>query len=141
MTDIMINWESFAETRNSLGPQLVRILGYFREDGLKSVAAIEEAMRLGNSAALVIPAHTLKGESFQFGAEKLGELAEGIEISARRFVEMQQTPEELLAQVVQLRPTFEATLNALEQEFSPLVERRAMVSARNMNGLSQFGRI
>jgi histidine phosphotransfer protein HptB len=141
MTDILINWDSFAETRNALGPQLVRILGYFREDGLKSVAAIEEAMRLGNSAALVIPAHTLKGESFQFGAEKLGELAEEIEVSARRFVEMQQSPEELLAHVVQLRPVFEATLNALEQEFSPLVERRAMVSARNMNGLSQFGRL
>jgi histidine phosphotransfer protein HptB len=141
MTDNLINWDSFAETRNLLGAQLVRILGYFREDGLKSVAAIEEAMRVGNSAALVIPAHTLKGESFQFGAEKLGELAEEIEVAARHFVEIQQSPEELLSFVVQLRPVFEETLNALEQEFSPLVDRRATVSARNMHGATQFGRL
>jgi histidine phosphotransfer protein HptB len=141
MTDNLINWESFAETRSLLGPQLVRILGYFREDGMKSVAAIEEAMRLGNSAALVIPAHTLKGESYQFGAEKLGELAEEIEVAARHFVEIQQSPEELLSFVVQLRPVFEATLNALEQEFSPLVDRRATISARNMNSVAQFGRL
>ncbi len=141
MTDDYINWDSFAETRALLGTQLVRILGYFREDGLKSIAAIEEAMRVGNSAALVMPAHTLKGESFQFGAEKLGDLAEEIEVAARHFVEIHQSPEELLSLVVQLRPVFESTLNALEQEFSPLVDRRATISARNMVGATQFGRL
>jgi histidine phosphotransfer protein HptB len=140
MTDNLINWDAFAETRELLGAQLVRILGYFREDGLKSVAAIEEAIRTSNSAGLVMPAHTLKGESFQFGAEQLGILAEEIEVASRHFVEIQQTPEELLAKVVQLRPIFEATLTALEQEFSPLIERRAAVSARNMTGMTPFGR-
>ncbi len=140
MTDNLINWDSFAETRELLGAQFVRILGYFREDGMKSVAAIEEAMRVGNSAALVMPAHTLKGESYQFGAEKLGDLAEELEVAARHFVEIQQGPEELLALVVQLRPIFETTLNALEQEFSPLIDRRASVSARSMTGIAAFGR-
>lgn len=140
MTDDLINWDSFSETRELLGAQFVRILGYFREDGMKSVAAIEEAMRVGNSGALVMPAHTLKGESFQFGAEKLGEIAEQLEVAARHFVEIQQGPEELLSLVVQLRPIFETTLSALEQEFSPLIERRATMSARNMNGITAFGR-
>lgn len=141
MNDNLINWESFAETRSLLGPQLVRILGYFRQDGLKSVAAIEEAMRTSDSVALVLPAHTLKGEAYQFGAEKLADLAEEIEVAARHFVEIQQTPEELLSIVVQLRPAFEATLVALESEFSPLVDRRAVMSARNMQGGSPFSRL
>ena len=44
--DGLIDWNAFAETRNLLGAGFVRILGYFLEDGTKSVAAIEEAMRL-----------------------------------------------------------------------------------------------
>ena len=90
----VINWTAFAETRGALGDAFVRILGYFREDGTKSVAAIENAMRERNSAKLVLPAHTLKGEGYQFGAEKLAELAEEIEVAARHYVELQQDPSE-----------------------------------------------
>ena len=39
--DDIINWTTFAETRAVLGESFVRVLGYFREDGTKSVAAIE----------------------------------------------------------------------------------------------------
>ena len=128
----VINWAAFAETRGALGDAFVRILGYFREDGTKSVAAIEDAMRERNSAKLVLPAHTLKGEGYQFGAEKLAELAEEIEVAARHYVELQQDPSELLEKIVQLRPLFELTLAALEREVSPLVERRANFGARTM---------
>jgi hypothetical protein len=55
----LVNWDSFSQARAELGANFVRILGYFREDGVKSVARIEEAMRGQNAAALVIPAHTL----------------------------------------------------------------------------------
>ena len=41
-----IDWEDFARAREELGAEFVRILGYFREDGTKSVVAIEEAMRM-----------------------------------------------------------------------------------------------
>ena len=41
----IVNWGTFAETRTVLGEAFVRVLGYFREDGIKSVAAIEQAMR------------------------------------------------------------------------------------------------
>ncbi len=132
MAEDEIDWTTFAETRSVLGESFVRILGYFREDGTKSVAEIENAMRERSSAKLVLPAHTLKGEGYQFGAEKLAALAEEIEIAARHYVEIQQDPEELLEKVVQLRPLFERTLAALEREVSPLVERRAAFGARTL---------
>jgi HPt (histidine-containing phosphotransfer) domain-containing protein len=128
--DGLIDWNAFAETRNLLGAGFVRILGYFLEDGTKSVAAIEEAMRLKDSAKLVMPAHTLKGETWQFGANRLALLAEEIEVAARHYVEIQIDPSELVEKVVHLRPTFEATVSALEAETSPLVERRPVAAAQ-----------
>jgi len=128
--DGLIDWNAFAETRNLLGAGFVRILGYFLEDGTKSVAAIEEAMRLNDSAKLVMPAHTLKGEAWQFGANRLALLAEEIEVAARHYVEIQIDPSELVEKVVHLRPTFEATVSALEAETSPLVERRPVAAAQ-----------
>jgi histidine phosphotransfer protein HptB len=125
----IVNWNAFNATRNLLGPGFVRVLGYFREDGMKSVAAIESAFRELDSAKLVMPAHTLKGESWQFGAEKLGELAEEIEIAARRYVEIRQDPSDLVRQVAGLRMLFEQTLSMLDAEISPLVERQMSASA------------
>ena len=138
--DEIVNWETFGETRSVLGEAFVRVLGYFREDGIKSVATIEQAMRERDSAKLVLPSHTLKGESWQFGAEKLATLSEEFEVAARHYVEIRQGPEELVEKVVQLRPLFEATLTALEAEASPLVERRAQYGARTF-GQTQFGRL
>jgi histidine phosphotransfer protein HptB len=138
--DDLIDWKTFTETRNLLGAGFVRILGYFREDGTKSVAAIEEAMRLKDSSKLVMPAHTLKGESWQFGADKLALLSEEIEVAARHYVEIQIDPSELVEKVVRLRPVFEATLAALESEASPLVERRpAGLGQRNALGGMNYG--
>lgn len=122
--DNLVEWTTFTRARSELGAGFVRILGYFREDGVKSVAAIETAMRAHNAAAMIIPAHTLKGEARQFGAEPLGELAEKIETIARDCVETRDTPDQALAHVVALRPLFETTLSMLERESNPLVERR-----------------
>jgi HPt (histidine-containing phosphotransfer) domain-containing protein len=135
LPDYLIDWKVFSETRNLLGAGFVRILGYFRDDGIKSVAAIEEALRLKDSAKLVMPAHTLKGEAWQFGAHGLALLAEEIEVAARHYVEIQTDPSELLEKIVQLRPMFEETLAALEAEASPLVERKpASAGQRNALG-------
>ena len=125
MDDLLVDWDEFRATRTQLGAAFVRILGYFREDGSKSVVAIEEAMRARDARGLVMPAHTLKGESRQFGAEKLADLAEDIETFARHCIESQVSPEEYLPRVVTLRPLFEETLAALEKEANPLVQRRA----------------
>ncbi|MEP9357787.1 Hpt domain-containing protein [Sphingomonas sp. KR3-1] len=130
----LVNWDSFSQARADLGANFVRILGYFREDGVKSVARIEEAMRANNAAAMVIPAHTLKGESRQFGADPLGDLAETIEMSARACIERQDTPTTILEHVVALRPLFEETLSLLERESNPLVERRPVFGRRSLAG-------
>jgi hypothetical protein len=49
-SDPLVNWEAFSQARSELGANFVRILGYFREDGVKSVERIEEAMRAHNTA-------------------------------------------------------------------------------------------
>jgi histidine phosphotransfer protein HptB len=123
----LVDWHAFGQARSELGAGFARILGYFREDGVKSVFAIEAAMRSRNAAAMVIPAHTLKGEARQFGAEPLGALAEQIENIARDCVEMQDTPDEALEPVTRLRPLFEETLGLLEREANPIVTRRSPV--------------
>jgi len=120
----LVDWAAFAQARSELGAGFVRILGYFREDGVKSVAAIEAAVRGQSAAAMVIPAHTLKGEARQFGAEPLAACAEIIENIARDCVEFQDTPEHALEHVVKLRPLFQETLALLEREANPLVARR-----------------
>ena len=120
----LVDWSAFGQARSELGAGFVRILGYFREDGVKSVAAIEGAMRAGSAAAMVIPAHTLKGEARQFGAEPLSALAEQIEMTARDCVEMQDTPEHALEHIAKLRPLFTTTLELLEREANPLMTRK-----------------
>lgn len=122
---VLVDWQVFASLRAELGPNFVRILGYFREDGETSVSRIEEAMNRRDAAALVLPAHTMKSEARQFGAEPLAVLAEEIEHSARRGIEGRFFPDEILPQVARLRPLYRDTLELLEREANPLVARRA----------------
>jgi len=115
----LVNWASFSKTRTQLGNEFGRILGYFREDGVKAVVAIEEAMRRRDAVGLVRPAHTLKAEALQFGAEPLSALAEQIEHHARRCVEFHESPEELLEPVMSLRPMFHETIALFDRETAP----------------------
>jgi HPt (histidine-containing phosphotransfer) domain-containing protein len=135
----IVDWTVFQQTRAELGPGFVRILGYFQEDGEKSVAKIEEAMRRKDAAALVIPAHTLKSEARQFGAEPLGELAEDIEFAARRAIESRLFPDQLLPAVAKLRSLYESTMELFEKEANPLAQRRPGASRDASN--QDFGRI
>ena len=99
------------------------MLGYLREDGERSVAAIEEGMRAGDAAALVKPACVLKDGAYDFGAERLGEAAETIEVVARHCVETRDTPDEALPVAAKLRPLFAETIAALEAASSPLLHK------------------
>jgi HPt (histidine-containing phosphotransfer) domain-containing protein len=119
----IVDWTKFSRMRFELGANFVRILGYFREDGEKSVAVIEDAMHREDAAAIVLPAHTMKAEARQFGAEPLGELAEQIEFRARRAIEMGFFPDDLLPSVARLRPLYLETMSQLEAEANPLVRR------------------
>ncbi|MEA2998312.1 MAG: hypothetical protein QOH04_1306 [Sphingomonadales bacterium] len=119
----LVDWEVFFTVRAELGAGFARILSYFREDGEKSVGKIEEAMHAKNTAALVLPAHTMKSEARQFGAEPLGALAEEIELGARRAIEGRFFPDELTPQVARLRPLYARTMALLEDEANPLCRR------------------
>ncbi|MDX3899419.1 MAG: Hpt domain-containing protein [Sphingobium sp.] len=137
----LVEWAELTRIKAELGPGFVRILGYFREDGEKSITTIEQAFRARDAAALVLPAHTLKGESAQFGAYRLSSMAEDIEMVARRCVEFHENPEELIEVVVALRPCFTETLALLDRDASPLAARRPAAFGRRVEPRVQgFGR-
>ena len=123
--DDIVDWATFSAVRAELGANFVRILGYFREDGEKSVARIEAAMHGRDAAAMVLPAHTMKSEARQFGAIPLALLAEEIEASARHGIEIRLFPDEILPQVAQLRPLYQRTLALLDERANPIMQRRA----------------
>lgn len=137
----IIDWAHFEKSRSELGPGLIRILSYFKEDGVKSVGQIEQAMRDQNTAALVLPAHTLKGESRQLGAEPLAAIAELIESTARICVETHRFPDELVPQVVELRRLFDATVALFDKETNPLMTRAAPGGFGRKTTNQSFGRI
>ena len=138
--ETLIDPMEFAQARAQLGANFSRILGYFREDGIKSVEQIEIAMRERDSVALVRPAHTLKGESRQFGSRALGDLAERIEMTARRCVERRIGPEELFTDVADLRVCFTRTLAELEKDTGPaLVQTGSVAFGRRASNSSLGG--
>jgi histidine phosphotransfer protein HptB len=139
----IVDWGHFEKNRAELGPGFIRILSYFREDGVKSVAQIEQAMREQDTVALIIPAHTLKGEARQFGAEPLANIAELIEQTARLCVETHRFPDELIPEVVQLKKLFNETIELFDKATNPLLTRAAPVAGGFGRKASNqgFGRI
>ena len=145
MTDArpdIVDWALFERSRAELGPGFIRILSYFREDGVKSLGKIETAMHEQDTVGLVIPAHTLKGEARQFGAERLATVAELIETTARLCIETHRFPDELVASVVELRQLLEQTIAAFDKATNPLLSRAAPQGAFGRKVSNQnFGRI
>lgn len=137
----IVDWAHFEKSRAELGPGFIRILSYFKEDGTKSIAQIEQAMRDENTTALVIPAHTLKGESRQLGAEPMAKIAELIETTARFCVETHRFPDELVPQVVELRRLFNQTIELFDKATNPLMTRAAPTGFGRKVNNQGFGRI
>jgi len=138
----IIDWVHFEKSRAELGPGFIRILSYFREDGEKSLVAIEQAMHEQNTVALVIPAHTLKGEARQFGAEKLAAVAENIEQVARICIETHRFPDELVPDVVELRRLWNRTAELFDKATNPLQSRAGGAAGFGRKVANQgFGRI
>ena len=139
----IVDWVNFEKGRAELGPGFIRILSYFKEDGVKSIGQIEQAMRDENTVALVMPSHTLKGEARQLGAEPLAKVAELIESTARFCIESHRFPDELVPEVVALRRLFTETVELFEKETNPLLTRAAggpVGFGRKINNQG-FGRI
>jgi len=137
----IVDWAHFEKSRTELGPAFIRILSYFKEDGVKSIAQIEQAMREQNTTALVIPAHTLKGAARQLGAETVAKLSELIESTARLCIETHRFPDELVPQVVELRKLFDQTVELFEKATNPLVQRTAPTGFGRKASNQSFGRI
>ena len=137
----IVDWSYFEKSRSELGPGFIKILSYFKEDGVKSIAQIEHAMREQNTTALVIPAHTLKGEARQLGAEPLAEIAELIETTARFCVETHRFPDELVPEVVALRNLFDQTIELFDKATNPLMTRSQPSGFGRKINHQGFGRI
>ncbi|MFL6764360.1 MAG: Hpt domain-containing protein [Sphingomicrobium sp.] len=138
----IVDWAHFEKSRTELGPGFIKILSYFKEDGVKSIAQIEQAMREQNTTALVIPAHTLKGEARQLGAEPLAKIAELVETTARFCIESRRFPDELVPEVVQLRTLFDQTVELFEKATNPLMTRTAPTTGFGRKVTNQgFGRL
>jgi HPt (histidine-containing phosphotransfer) domain-containing protein len=137
----IVDWAHFEKSRTDLGPGFIRILNYFKEDGTRSIAQIEQAMHEQNTIALVLPAHTLKGESRQLGAEPLADIAELIETTARFCVENGRFPDELVPEVVELRRLFGSTVELFEKATNPLKTRTAPTGFGRKINNQGFGRI
>ena len=137
----IVDWAYFEKCRTELGPGFIRILSYFKEDGVKSIAQIEQAMREENTTALVIPAHTLKGEARQLGAEPLAKVAELIETTARFCMERRRFPDELVPEVVELRKLFADTVELFDKATNPLVSRTPAAGFGRKANNQSFGRI
>ena len=137
----IVDWALFEKNRAELGPGFIRIISYFREDGAKSVAQIEQAMRDENTAALVLPAHTIKGEARQLGAEPLAVIAELIETTARMCVETHRFPDELIRDVVELRRLFQETVEKFDKATNPLRTRAPQGAFGRKANTQNFGRL
>lgn len=138
----LVDWGHFEKSRAELGPGFIRILSYFREDGTKSLTQIEQAMRDENTVGLVMPAHTLKGEARQFGAEPLANVAELIEKTARICIETHRFPDELIKDVVELRKLFQQTIDMFDKATNPLLTRAPPTGGFGRKvGNQDFGRI
>ena len=136
MTDLSIDQGKLAGLKAELGVNFARILGYYREDGERTIAAIATAFAAHDAVALVRPAHTLKGESLQFGAVALAAAAERIEKAARDAVESHAFCLAVEADVVHLPHLFNEALAVLEREDQASPLRKAVGFGRRVG----FGR-
>jgi histidine phosphotransfer protein HptB len=120
---LLVDWAVLEGARRQLGIAFMRIYGYFRDDAIVAITAIEDAMRVRHTAGIVNPAASLRSAAVQLGAERLADLAEEIEMHARGCVENGLAPDDHIDRVAALRPLLTETLAAIDAEVSPLMQR------------------
>lgn len=77
----------FEDARNLLGQKFTKLLRYFIEDAQAYLDQIDSAVAEKDASMAVIPAHSLKSSSYQFGAVAMSITAAETEEEARRLVE------------------------------------------------------
>lgn len=120
----IVDMAQFARCRARFGSNFGRAIGDLRDDGVKQVAAIEEALRMDDAIGMIRPAEMIKTEANDLGAVALSEAAEDIEFAARDRVEWRQSPDDLLEMVVALRRLFTETIGVIDREINPLMTKR-----------------
>jgi histidine phosphotransfer protein HptB len=119
----LVDWVVLETARRQLGIAFMRIYGYFRDDAVTAITAVEDAMRARHGAAIIDPAAALRSAAEQLGAERLADLAEEIEMHARGCVENGLVPDDHIDRVAALRPLLAETLAEIDAEVSPLIQR------------------
>jgi len=100
-----IDVDALAAAKEASGGKFGVILGYYLEDAQIYIDGIAEALQQHDLNAALIPAHTLKSSSLQFGATELAALAARVENAARQEPGS-ETPEALAALVGPMREAF-----------------------------------
>jgi histidine phosphotransfer protein HptB len=122
------DWPHVVQARAALGPRFAKVSAWFREEGVRALSEIEDALRSQNAVAMIDPAERLKSCALDIGAERLATLAETIEFDARDCVEWHQSPAVMLEAVVILRTAFGdlvSQIETVERAGSPLIMRNA----------------
>jgi len=82
-----IDPEAFEQTRELLEDKLAVVIEYFIEDSEGYLDRINTAINQNDPASAIIPAHTLKSSSRQFGINQLADLAKRAEAATRLLSE------------------------------------------------------
>lgn len=101
------------EVRVELGDAFGGILDMFADDGLMTVAAIEDLSARNDRDALAAAAHNLKGEARQFGCDRLAAISLALERGMRAPSDDPMSSDDVRALVAQLRPCFLSSIAAL----------------------------
>lgn len=108
----------FEDARNLLGQKFTKLLRYFIEDAQAYLDQIDHGLAEKDVGLVVIPAHSLKSSSYQFGAVAMSCTAAEAEEEARRIVEnggdmlhLSTLHEQLCQQFEAIRPTLTSYLD------------------------------
>ncbi len=118
-----INWVRFNMLREQQQHRFFEQFSYFRDDGKKSVQAIEDAMRNMNVAPMIVPANRLMEDAEYFGAEALADHAAALQLAAQNCLTRRERPDHMLRDILNLRPLFFTSIAEMERHSSSLARK------------------
>jgi diguanylate cyclase (GGDEF)-like protein len=77
--DSPLDQEIFCELRESVGKAFEKLLEIFMEDTPKYLQSLEQAVAMSDSETVAAVAHSIKGSSRNFGANRLGDISKALE--------------------------------------------------------------
>lgn len=111
----VIDWERHDRLRAILKSEFPRLRELYCRDALRWIVAIEDAAKARDAGALGRAAHTLQGDSFQFGAAALGRMAEALDQKMRGCSAGRAPPMGVSRAVSRLRPMLANVMQQFER--------------------------